>query len=340
MSQRPHILDHAATLAEMTRCRILQLLGGHELTVSELCGVLQLPQSTASRHLKVLADGGWVRSRRDGTSHLYQMTNGELGGAPRQLWNLICEQLAETPAVLQDQQRLEHVLSERRSRSQAFFSSTAAGWDHLRDELFGARFDLLALLGLADRRWTVGDLGCGTGRISAALAPWVEQVIAVDGSAAMLAAARERLAGRKNVRIREGELESLPVEDRQLDAATLFLALHHLSDPGRVLIEAHRVLKPGGRLVVVDMLPHDREEYRQQMGHVWLGFSRSKMQSLLGRAGFVELRFADLPAETGAKGPNLFAVAAEAATNRDSKTPATPETPTGNPAFPASGDKR
>ena len=339
MSQRPHILDHAATLAEMTRCRILQLLSVHELTVSELCGVLQLPQSTASRHLKVLADGGWVRARRDGTSHLYQMSNGELDGPPRQMWNLICEQLAESPAVLQDQRRLEHVLSERRSRSQAFFSSTADGWDHLRDELFGSRFDLLALLGLGDPRWTVGDLGCGTGRISAALAPWVEQVIAVDGSAAMLAAARERLAERKNVRIREGELEKLPIADAQLDAATLFLALHHLPDPSRALAEARRVLKPGGRLVVVDMLPHDREEYRQQMGHVWLGFSRQQMQKAFDRTGFRAVRFADLPSEAEAKGPALFAAGAEAAT--DFVPPiSSPETPSGDSRSSESGESR
>ncbi len=340
MSQRPHILDHAATLAEMTRCRILQLLSVHELTVSELCGVLQLPQSTASRHLKVLADGGWVRARRDGTSHLYQMSNGELDGPPRQMWNLICEQLAESPAVLQDQRRLEHVLAERRSRSQAFFSSTADGWDRLRDELFGSRFDLLALLGLGDPEWTVGDLGCGTGRISAALAPWVEQVIAVDGSAAMLTAARERLAGRENVRIREGELEKLPIEDARLDAATLFLALHHLPEPSRALAEARRVLKPGGRLVVVDMLPHDREEYRQQMGHVWLGFSRQQMQKAFDRAGFRAVRFADLPSEADAKGPALFAAAAEAATTDFVPPLSSPETPSGDSKSSESGDVR
>lgn len=310
MTTRPDILDHAATLAEMTRCRILRLLDHHELTVSELCGALKLPQSTASRHLKVLSDGGWVQARREGTSHLYRMTNGSLAPRARQMWGLVREQIEETVEAGQDQQRLDEVLKTRRSRSQDFFSQGAEGWDRLRDELFGQRFDLLALVGLFDPRWTVGDLGCGTGRLSEALAPWVEQVVAVDGSAAMLTAARTRLERFDNIKLRQGDLERLPVEDHQLDAATLFLALHHLPEPGQVLEEARRVLKKDGRLLVVDMLPHDREEYRQEMGHVWLGFSEDQLRRLLNRAGFGTVRFAPLPADSEARGPGLFTACA------------------------------
>jgi ArsR family transcriptional regulator len=310
MTTRPNILDHAATLAEMTRCRILRLLDHHELTVSELCGALRLPQSTASRHLKVLLDGGWVEARREGTSHLYRMTNGSLAQSARQMWSLVREELEETDDAELDRQRLDDVLRARRSRSQDFFSQGAAGWDRLRDELFGKRFDLLALVGLFDPRWVVGDLGCGTGRLSEALAPWVEQVIAVDGSAAMLAAARARLERFNNIKLRQGELERLPIDDHQIDAATLFLALHHLPEPDKVLAEARRVLKKNGRLLLVDMLPHDREEYRQEMGHVWLGFSEDQLRRLLSRAGFSTVRFAPLPADTEARGPELFTACA------------------------------
>ena len=310
MTARPDILDHAATLAEMTRCRILRLLDQHELTVSELCSALQLPQSTASRHLKVLADGGWVQNRREGTSHLYRMTNGSLAVPARQMWGLVREQLDDTRDAEQDRLRLDEVLRARRSRSQDFFSQGAEGWDHLRDELFGHRFDLLALVALLEPGWTVGDLGCGTGRLSEALAPWVDRVIAVDGSNAMLTAARQRLERFDNVKLRQGELERLPVDDEQLDAATLFLALHHLPEPLQVLAEARRVLKSGGRLLVVDMLPHDREEYRQDMGHVWLGFSEDQLHRLLEKAGFSELSFAALPVAAEARGPGLFAACA------------------------------
>lgn len=309
---RPEILDHAATLAEWTRCRLLWVLDRHELTVSELCAVVQLPQSTVSRHLKVLGDGGWVRSRREGTSHLYRLAADTLDEAAAALWTLMRDQLADAAAVQQDQSRLASVLRERRSRSQEFFSATAEEWDRLRDDLFGSRFDLLALVGLVDRRWTIGDLGCGTGRISGALAPFVERVIAVDGSEAMLDAARRRLEGHGNVSVRTGDLERLPIDDASLDAAILFLALHHLGEPERALTEARRVLKPEGRLLVVDMLPHDREDYRRQMGHVWLGFSPDTTDRLLERSGFGHIRVHPLPADPDAKGPTLFAATAEA----------------------------
>ncbi len=341
MSPKPSILDHAAVLSEITRCRILHLLDRQELTVSELVSVLQLPQSTASRHLKVLADGGWVRSRRDGTSHLYQLATGSLDDAAERLWQLIRDQLAETPASQQDLARLESVLLERRSRSQAFFTETASEWDRLRDELFGSRFDLHALLALLDRRWVVGDLGCGTGRTSEALAPHVGRVFAVDGSAAMLEAARRRLerfggnvksprrganvksprrganvkSPRRgaNVTFRQGQLERLPIDDGVLDAAVLFLALHHTPDPARVLAEARRASKIGGRLLIVDMLPHDREDYRREMGHVWLGFSERTVFRMLAEAGFDGASFQPLPADPEAKGPSLFVATAAAA---------------------------
>ena len=176
----------------------------------------------------------------------------------------------------------------------------------------------MALAGLCDAGWTVGDLGCGTGRLSEALAPFVAAVVAVDGSAAMLAAARVRLGDIGNVTLREGELENLPVGDEELDVVTLFLALHHVSDPSVVLAEARRVLKPGGRLLVVDMLPHDREQFRQEMGHLWLGFSQDQMRRDLAATGFSSGRVHALPADPSTKGPALFAAAARKPTQGDS----------------------
>ena len=304
------ILDHMTALSDPTRCRMLLLLEKHELTVSELCSVLQLPQSTVSRHLKTLADDGWVTSRRDGTSRFYTMPVGDLDAGAARLWPLISEQVTSTRGAEQDERRLRSVLSRRRAKSQEFFASAAGGWDRLRGELFGDEFFLWAVLGLIDPSLVVGDLGCGTGQLTEVVAPYVRRVISVDGSDDMLEAARERLSGATNVDIRQGELESLPIESGELDVAMLSLVLHYSPEPPRALAEVGRVVRTGGRVLVVDMLPHDREEYQQQMGHVWLGFSEGQTTRLLTGAGFENVRVRMLPVDPDAKGPALFAAMA------------------------------
>jgi ArsR family transcriptional regulator len=165
----PAIHDHLASLADTTRSRILLLLDRQELTVSELCSITQLPQSTVSRHLKALADGGWITVRAEGTSNLYAIAR-ELDAAARRLWPLVREHIGPSAAAAQDQRRLQSALAARRTKSQEFFSSSAGQWDRVRDELFGDRFHLAAMAAFADRDWTVGDLGCGTGQVSAAIA--------------------------------------------------------------------------------------------------------------------------------------------------------------------------
>src|SRR5919109_76249 len=259
------ILEHMSALADPTRCRILLLLEQHELTVSELCAVLQSPQSSVSRHLKTLADDDWAVSRRDGTSRFYSMPLDDLDSGASRLWPLIREQVAGTAAAGQDGQRLRGVLARRRAKSQEFFASAAQGWDRLRTTLFGDTFYLWAMLGLIDPSLSVGDLGCGTGQLTEVLAPHVHRVVAVDASTEMLDAARARVGQFPNVDVRQGELEALPLQTGELDAALLSLVLHYSPDPARALTEAARVVQPGGRILVVDMLPHDREEYQHQM---------------------------------------------------------------------------
>ncbi|MDQ3346890.1 MAG: metalloregulator ArsR/SmtB family transcription factor [Acidobacteriota bacterium] len=300
------IFDDLTALSDSTRSRMLLLLDRHELTVSELCGVLQLPQSTVSRHLKTLSDASWVVSRREGTSRYYTLSLEGRGAPTRRLWSLLREQVSASPGADQDALRLNGVLARRRSKSEEFFESAGGQWDKLREDLFGSASHLTAVPALLDERWVVGDLGCGTGHLAAALAPFVARVIAVDRSGEMLQAARRRLRDLPHVEVKRGELESLPIADQELDAATLLLVLHHVADPAAALAEAARVLKPGGRLVIADMLPHDREEYRQQMGHVWLGFGRDQLGSLLAAAGFERIRLVPLPPHALAKGPTLF----------------------------------
>ena len=304
------ILEHMSALSDTTRCRMLLMLEKHELTVSELCSVLQMPQSSVSRHLKTLADDGWVASRRDATSRFYTMGLDDLDSAASRLWPLIREQVASTTAAAHDERRLRGVLDRRRVKSQEFFATAAGKWDRLRGDLFGDTFYFWAVLGLIDPTLTVGDLGCGTGQLAATVAPHVRRVIAVDASIDMLDAARKRFADQPNVDVRQGELEALPITDRELDAAFLSLVLHYSPDPAQTLAEVARVCRPGARVLVVDMLPHHHEEYQQQMGHVWLGFSEKQVVKLLTAAGFSDARVRPLPVDSDAKGPALFAAIA------------------------------
>lgn len=310
----PHILEQLPVLSDGVRSRLLAVLDSQELTVSELCDALQLPQSTVSRHLKTLSDAGWVSSRREGTSRFYALPHEDLDEPTRKLWHLVRDDISASRGWAQDARRLGDVLARRRRRSEEFFSSAAGQWDRLREDLFGSASHFRALLAWLDDGWVVGDLGCGTGQVSEAVAPHVRQVIAVDASADMLQAARERLGGAPNVLFHQGALEHLPLADATLDATCLMLVLHHLPDPQGVLAEAARVTKPGGRLLVVDMAPHEREEYRRAMGHVWLGFSERQMTKWLTGAGLAQTRWHALPSDAKTKGPGLFVAASRRGT--------------------------
>jgi ArsR family transcriptional regulator len=304
------IFDDLTVLSDATRSRMLLILERHELTVTELCAVLQLPQSTVSRHLKTLGDGSWVSSRRDGTSRYYTLALDERDGHTRRLWSLLREQISTTAGADQDARRLKGVLARRQTKSEEFFASAAGQWDRLRREVFGRDSALHALPALVDPRWIVGDLGCGTGETSAALAPFVARTIAVDRSGEMLQAARRRLRDLPNVDVRRGELEALPIGDAELDAALMLLVLHHVPDPAAALGEAARTMKPGARFVLCDMLPHDREEYKKEMGHVWLGFADDQLRRLLTGAGFADIRIVPFPVDPEARGPALFVASA------------------------------
>ena len=304
------VFDRLSALADPIRGRLLLTLERQELTVREVQSVLRLPQSTVSRHLKVLADLGVVTTRAEGTSNWYRMASRDLEPAMRRLWLAVRDEVAGSIVAEKDADRLQRVLAERHLTSQRFFASSAGQWDRLRNELFGSRAESLALLGLLDESWTVGDLGTGTGHTAAALAPFVRRVIAVDESTAMLKAARHRAGDLPNVELRVGTLEALPIPDGELDAALLLLVLHHAPDPAAVLSAARRALRNGGKLLVVDMLPHAHAEYREQMGHQWLGFAPEQLSGWLLEAGFKATRFTALPIDAEAKGPNLFTATA------------------------------
>jgi ArsR family transcriptional regulator len=310
-SSNPNLLvGWMQSLADRTRLRLLRMLERHELGVAELCEILQLPQSTVSRHLKVLADQKWVHSRREGTNRLYRTILDELDPAARKLWLVAREQTERWATLKQDELRLVRLLSERETGSEAFFASAAGKWDKLRAELYGQGFTTAAMLALLPRDAVVADLGCGTGQVAGMLAARVARVIGIDSSAAMLRSARKRLEDRPNVELLRADLAQLPVENASVDAALLLLVLTYIPDISAVLSEAARILSPGGRLVIVDLLPHDRDDFRRQMGQVHPGFDPDQLRATLAASGFADVSIIPLPPEPEAKGPAIFLAAA------------------------------
>jgi ArsR family transcriptional regulator len=222
------------------------------------------------------------------------------------LWDVVRDDLQSSPAAVQDSAREGTVLGERRRRSREYFSSVAGRWDEVRGELFGQHLDLHIALALIEPTAVIGDLGCGSGHQAELLAPHVARVLAIDASAEMVNTARARLAPFPNVSVQQADLEQLPFEDGALDIALVTLVLHYTADPRRVIAEARRTIKVGGRIVVIDMLPHQREDLTASMGHVWPGFSEGQMWSWLSEAGFGDIRIRPLPADVHAKGPALL----------------------------------
>lgn len=301
--------ERLASLGDGVRLRTLCLLATEELAVGEVARVLQLPQSTVSRHLKVLAEAGWVTRRQQGTATLYRMVLDDLSAGDRAVWVAVRGAMGDRAQQESDAARLRAVLAERKIDTETYFGRVAGEWDAVRSSLFGSGFTAAGLLGLASRDWVVADVGCGTGNAMELLAPFVREVIGIDVSSAMIEAGRRRLGEASNVRFVEGSAVALPLGDGSVDAAVSVLLLHHLEDPASALREMARVLRPdrgGGTALVIDMMEHGREAYRNQMGHKHLGFGREEMEAAFAGAGLRGVDWRPLPCEAGAKGPPLF----------------------------------
>lgn len=311
------LVERLAAVSDAVRLRLLRVLEREELSVGELARVVQLPQSTVSRHLKILGENGWVVSRSEGTSTLYRLVLDDLPPENRPLWLAVREQMSKgtdgesggegSLEIAEDERRLRAVIEERRTDTKSFFGRVAGEWDHVRGDLFGDSATLKAMLPLLPRHWVVADLGCGTGNAAELLAPCVSRVIAVDQSQPMLDAAQKRLSDHTNIDFVRGDLEKLPIKTGSVDAAVCMLVLHHVPDPSLVCAELARILKPTGTCLIVDMIEHDRAAYKHTMGHRWLGFGVPQMVRWLTSAGLSDVKLQALPSDTEAKGPGLFA---------------------------------
>lgn len=279
----PSMIKSLRLLADPTRIRILMLLDAEELSVAELQDVLSMGQSRISTHLSQLKSAGLVEDRRAGKNSLYRLRSPRSAA----LMGVCRESAVEIPELADDREALQLVLRRRQDRTRAYFDELAGKFG--RHYVPGRSWQALAetVIQLLPPL-VIADLGAGEGIISQLLASRAARVIAVDNSEKMVehGLARAREHGLFNLEYRLGDLESLPIETASVDAAFLSQALHHAQHPERAVAEAHRILKPGGRLVIADLLKHGFEEAREMYADLWLGFSEMELRRFLSKGGF------------------------------------------------------
>jgi ArsR family transcriptional regulator len=275
-------------LGDATRLRLLRVLSREPLNVSELTSVLGVAQSGVSRHLGLLRDAGLVVEERVGSYTRYHLAAGRSGsnGHDAKLWAWLTGTFeASSPETRADDARLAEV---RRVRKESFAEPDRHG-DERRQLVPGRSWAAWArALGLLLPELDVADLGCGEGYLTLESARWARRVVAVDRSTEVLARGRALAARRKltNIIWKRGDLERLPLADRSVDLALLSQALHHASKPARALAEAFRILRPGGRVLVLDLRQHGEAWVRSKLGDRWLGFTDAALAALLRGAGF------------------------------------------------------
>jgi ubiquinone/menaquinone biosynthesis C-methylase UbiE/DNA-binding transcriptional ArsR family regulator len=271
-------------VADPNRLRILLLLRGEELSVAELQEILAMGQSTISTHLSQLKQAGLVEDRRTGKSSLYSL---KTASAEEILAGLLTRAQAEIPEAGPDQSAMRRVVKKRQDKMRSFFDSVAGrlGKDYVPGKSWKGMAE--ALLRLMPPM-VIADLGAGEGTFALLLAQRATKVIAVDTSAKMIEVGREQALrnGVKNVEYRLGDMEEIPIEDAQVDLVFFSQSLHHALHPERAVHEAWRILQPGGRIVILDLIKHRFEEARELYADEWLGFSETELESMLERTGF------------------------------------------------------
>jgi ubiquinone/menaquinone biosynthesis C-methylase UbiE/DNA-binding transcriptional ArsR family regulator len=290
--------------AEATRLRILALLAEAELTVSDLTDILRQSQPRISRHLKLLAEAALIERFREGSWAFFRL--GERGGNTELARALIARLDPDDPAIARDRERLAAVRAARAAAAQSYFRRHAAEWDRIRKlHIADASVEAAIRTALADKPFrSLLDLGTGTGRMLELFGPEIERGLGLDLSLDMLALARARLdrAGLRHCSVRQGDIYDLALPKDSFDVVIIHQVLHFLDDSARAIAEAARVLRPGGRLLVVDFAPHDLEFLRDEHAHRRLGFAPETVTQWLTAAGLDVLRQQSLPPEQNSGG--------------------------------------
>ncbi|HEY9127533.1 MAG TPA: metalloregulator ArsR/SmtB family transcription factor [Acidobacteriaceae bacterium] len=294
----PSILKMLRVAADPNRLRILLLLSNEELSVAELQEILAMGQSTISTHLAQLKQAGLVEDRRAGKNSLYRL-NTE--GSDSVLIDLLDRARHEIPEAEHDQLAMRRVVRKRQDRMRSFFDSVAGrlGKDYVPGRSWkGVAEALLRLM----PPMTIADLGAGEGAFALMLAQQAEKVIAVDNSPKMIEVGRDLATrhGAKQIEYRLGDMEELPIDSASVDIAFFSQSLHHALHPQRAVEEAARILRPGGRVVILDLVKHRFEEARELYADEWLGFGEAELEAMLGKAGFGHLYTSIVHKETEA----------------------------------------
>ncbi len=288
---------------EATRLRLLMLIAEAELTVSDLTAILRQSQPRLSRHLRLLAEAGLIQRYREGSWGFFRLR--ERGGVADIARALIARLDPDDPMIAHDRERLAAIRAARAAAAQNYFRRHAAEWDRIRKlHIADAAVEeaIRAALGEAPIR-SLLDLGTGTGRMLELFANDIESGLGLDLSLDMLAFARARLdrAGLKHCSVRHGDIYDLALPRDSFDVVIVHQVLHYLDDSARALREAARVLRPGGRLLVVDFAPHDLEFLREEHAHRRLGFAAETVQQWMQAAGLDVVRQQTLPPEPEGK---------------------------------------
>jgi ubiquinone/menaquinone biosynthesis C-methylase UbiE len=278
------MLKSLKLLSDATRLRILSLVADQALSVAELQEILGMGQSRISTQLSLLKTEGLVTDERSGKNNIYTCS------AAADLMEVARLAAAEVPEVAADQSALRHLLRKRKDTARAYFDELAGRFG--KDYVPGRSWKALAeaLIKVLNYQ-VVADLGAGEGTLAQLLAQRAEKVIAVDLSPKMVEFGQNLATqnGLLNLEYRIGDIEAPPIDDACLDLAVLSQALHHAENPQRAVDAAFRILKPGGRLIVLDLLQHHFDEARELYGDRWLGFAESELAGMLERAGFLQI---------------------------------------------------
>jgi len=280
----PSTLKSLKLLSDATRLRILMLLEQEALSVAELQELLGMGQSRISTQLSQMKTGGLVSDERSGKNNIYSCT------ADEDLMKVALLAASEIPEVEADRTALRHLLRKRKDKARAYFDELAGRFG--KDYVPGRSWKALAEAFIKILNYkVVADLGAGEGTLAQLLAQRAEKVIAVDLSPKMVEFGQQlaNQHGLSNLEFRVGDIESPPIEDASLDLAILSQALHHAEHPQTAVNAAFRILKPGGRLIILDLLQHNFEEARELYADRWLGFAESDLASMMEKAGFIQL---------------------------------------------------